>query len=78
MAEVLRDEGYTTFCRRQVAPLPDGGRVSRRARTTSGRCQRGFDRFYGFLDGETDQFHPELVYDNHPSTRRGPSRTATT
>ncbi len=26
---------------------------------------RGFDRFYGFLDGETDQFHPELVYDNH-------------
>ena len=28
-------------------------------------CQRGFDRFYGFLDGETDQFHPELVADNH-------------
>ncbi|MFM7872946.1 MAG: sulfatase-like hydrolase/transferase, partial [Actinomycetota bacterium] len=24
-----------------------------------------FDRYYGFLDGETDQFHPELVYDNH-------------
>ncbi|MFZ4720958.1 MAG: sulfatase-like hydrolase/transferase, partial [Ilumatobacteraceae bacterium] len=24
-----------------------------------------FDRFYGFLDGETDQFHPELVCDNH-------------
>ncbi len=28
-------------------------------------CQRGFDRFYGFLEGETDQFSPELVYDNH-------------
>ena len=27
--------------------------------------QRGFDRYYGFLDGETDQFHPELTYDNH-------------
>ena len=27
--------------------------------------QRGFDRFYGFLEGETDQFHPELVIDNH-------------
>ncbi len=27
---------------------------------------RGFDRFYGFLEGETDQFHPELVCDNHP------------
>ena len=60
---------------RQVAPVPDGGRLGRRARTTSGRCQRGFDRFYGFLDGETDQFHPELVYDNHrvdpPAHARG-------
>ncbi|MDZ7676673.1 MAG: arylsulfatase [Acidimicrobiales bacterium] len=27
--------------------------------------QRGFDRFYGFLQGETDQFHPELTYDQH-------------
>ena len=27
---------------------------------------RGFERFYGFLGGETDQYHPDLVYDNHP------------
>ena len=27
--------------------------------------QRGFDRFYGFMQGETDQFHPELYADNH-------------
>jgi arylsulfatase len=27
---------------------------------------RGFDRFYGFMEGETDQFHPDLVCDNHP------------
>ena len=27
--------------------------------------QRGFDRFYGFLGGETDHFHPELCRDNH-------------
>ena len=26
---------------------------------------RGFDRFYGFLGGETDQFDPDLVCDNH-------------
>ena len=26
---------------------------------------RGFDRFYGFLEGETDQFHPDLICDNH-------------
>ena len=23
------------------------------------------DRFYGFLQGETDQFYPELTSDNH-------------
>ena len=27
---------------------------------------RGFERYYGFLGGETDQWHPDLVYDNHP------------
>ena len=27
---------------------------------------RGFERYYGFMGGETDQFHPDLVYDNHP------------
>jgi arylsulfatase A-like enzyme len=26
---------------------------------------RGFERFYGFLGGETHQYYPELVYDNH-------------
>ena len=27
---------------------------------------RGFDRYYGLLQGETDQFSPELYTDNHP------------
>jgi arylsulfatase A-like enzyme len=26
----------------------------------------GFERYYGFLGGETNQWHPDLVYDNHP------------
>jgi arylsulfatase len=26
---------------------------------------RGFQRFYGFLGGDTSQWYPELVYDNH-------------
>ena len=26
---------------------------------------RGFERFYGFLGGDTSQWYPELVYDNH-------------
>ena len=27
---------------------------------------RGFDRYYGFMDAETDQYSPELVRDNTP------------
>ena len=27
---------------------------------------RGFQRFYGFLGAETNQWYPDLVYDNHP------------
>ncbi len=27
---------------------------------------RGFQRFYGFLGGDTSQWYPDLVYDNHP------------
>ncbi|MBN3585924.1 sulfatase-like hydrolase/transferase, partial [Algoriphagus aestuarii] len=28
--------------------------------------QKGFDRFYGFMQGEVDQFSPELYRDNGP------------
>ncbi len=30
--------------------------------------RRGFERFYGFLGAETDQWYPDLVYDNHNIT----------
>ena len=32
---------------------------------TVGRWDAGFERFYGFLGGDTHQYYPELVYDNH-------------
>ena len=31
----------------------------------AGRLGRGFERYYGFLGGDTNQYYPELVYDNH-------------
>ena len=34
---------------------------------------RGFERFYGFFGGETNQFEPALTYDNH---RVAPPRSA--
>ena len=64
VAEVLRDRGYTTFAvgKWHLCQMED---ASAAGPYDQWPCQRGFDRFYGFLDGETDQFHPELVYDNH-------------
>lgn len=64
MAEVLRDEGYATFAagKWHLCPMEQ---ASAAGPFDQWPLQRGFDRFYGFLDGETDQFHPSLVYDNH-------------
>ena len=64
MAEVLREDGYTTFA------VGKWHLVSMENSSSAGPfdqwpLQRGFDRYYGFLDGETDQFSPDLVYDNH-------------
>ncbi len=65
VAEVLRSEGYATFCvgKWHLAPMEQ---CSAAGPFDQWPLARGFDRFYGFLEGETDQFHPELVADNHP------------
>jgi arylsulfatase len=40
--------------------VPDPGGPS-----STGPCSRGFDRFYGVSGGETNQWYPTLVEDNH-------------
>ena len=64
MGEVLREQGYATFAagKWHLCPMEQ---ASAAGPFDQWPLQRGFDRFYGFLDGETDQFHPSLVYDNH-------------
>ena len=64
LAEVLRDAGYATYAvgKWHLCPMED---ASAAGPFDQWPCQRGFDRFYGFLQGETDQFAPELTYDNH-------------
>ncbi|MEM7093603.1 MAG: arylsulfatase [Actinomycetota bacterium] len=64
IAEVLGAEGYATFCtgKWHLAPTAD---ISAAGPWDQWPLGRGFHRFYGFLEGETDQFHPELVVDNH-------------
>ena len=39
---------------------------------------RGFERFYGFLGGDTSQWYPDLVYDNHQVEPLGRPRRVTT
>ena len=65
VGEVLGDAGYGTFCvgKWHLAPMEQ---CSAAGPFDQWPLARGFQRFYGFLDGETDQFHPELVADNHP------------
>jgi arylsulfatase len=64
VAEVLHGRGYATFAlgKWHLCRMED---ASAAGPYDQWPCQRGFDRYYGFLEGETDQFHPELVYDNH-------------
>ncbi len=65
LAEVLRESGYATFAagKWHLAPMRDASAAGPHDQWP---LQRGFDRYYGFLQGETDQFRPELTHDNHP------------
>jgi arylsulfatase len=64
VAEVLRDEGFTTFAvgKWHLCQMAD---ASAAGPYDQWPLQRGFDRFYGFMEGETDQYSPDLTYDNH-------------
>jgi arylsulfatase len=64
LAEILRENGYATFAtgKWHLAPMAE---CSAAGPFTNWPLQKGFDRYYGFLQGETDQFHPELTCDNH-------------
>lgn len=63
LAEILREAGYGTYMvgKWHLAPMHETGPAGP---FRNWPLARGFDRFYGFLQGETDQFRPELVQDN--------------
>ena len=64
VSEILSTYGYATFCvgMWHLAPMEDCSAAGPFSQWPLGR---GFDRFYGFLEGETDQFNPSLTKDNH-------------
>ena len=64
LSEILVREGWNTFAvgKWHLTPASDTTAAGPFDRWPLGR---GFERFYGFMGGDTDQFHPDLVYDNH-------------
>ena len=64
IAEILVEKGWNTYAvgKWHLCPTEEENMASNRSNWPLGR---GFERFYGFLGGETNQWYPELVYDNH-------------
>jgi arylsulfatase A-like enzyme len=65
IAEVLGERGWNTYMlgKWHLCPSDEMNMASTKRNWPLGR---GFERFYGFLGGETNQWYPDLIYDNHP------------
>ncbi|GAA0731270.1 arylsulfatase [Dactylosporangium roseum] len=64
VAEVLRDTGYGTYAAGKWHLAPPT-QLTAAGPFDQWPTRRGFDRYYGFLWGEDDQFEPELWSDQH-------------
>lgn len=64
LSEMLLQHGYNTYAigKWHLTPADQISAAGPYERWPTGR---GFERYYGFLGGETHQYYPELVYDNH-------------
>lgn len=64
LSEMLQQHGYNTFMigKWHLMPSEQESAAGPYDRWPLGR---GFDRFYGFLGGDTSQWYPDLVHDNH-------------
>ena len=65
LPEILGERGWNTYMvgKWHLCPTDEMNLASTRRNWPTGR---GFERWYGFLGAETNQWYPDLVYDNHP------------
>jgi arylsulfatase len=65
LSEILARHGYNTYCvgKWHLCPEEEMNLAASKRNWPTGR---GFERYYGFLGGETNQWYPDLVYDTHP------------
>jgi arylsulfatase A-like enzyme len=66
LSEMLLGHGYNTFAlgKWHLSPSEDNTAAGPFHRWPLGR---GFERYYGFLGGETNQWYPDLTQDNAPA-----------
>ncbi|WP_374461159.1 arylsulfatase [Microbacterium sp.] len=64
MAHLLRDAGWSTFWvgKNHNVPIDDWTAGSSKKNWP---LAQGYDRFYGFIGGETNNWYPSLAEDNH-------------
>jgi arylsulfatase A-like enzyme len=65
VAEVLNESGFNTYMlgKWHLCAEDEMNMASSKRNWPVGR---GFERFYGFLGAETNNWYPDLVHDNHP------------
>ena len=63
IGQVLQDNGFSTFWLGKNHNVPEED-IAAGASRSEWPLQKGFDRFYGFLGGETNKWYPDLVEDN--------------
>ena len=64
LSETLLQKGYNTYAIGKWHLTP-ADQISAAGPYERWPLGRGFERYYGFLGGETHQYFPELIYDNH-------------
>ena len=77
LSEMLQQHGYSTYLVGKYHLMPSEFE-SAAGPFDRWPLGRGFERFYGFLGGDTSQWYPDLVYDNHQvEPPRTPERATT-
>jgi arylsulfatase A-like enzyme len=71
LSEILHGEGYNTYAVGKWHLTP-ADQISAAGPYDRWPLGRGFERYYGFMGGDTHQYYPELTHDNH---RVEPERT---
>ena len=64
VGQILQDGGWSTFWVGKNHNIAEQDTVPGASRK-QWPLQKGFDRFYGFVGGETNQWYPDLVEDSH-------------